>query len=68
MFVYKSWHVVPIGKELLGRIAKLEAKAGCPATVRNPNPSDIYQPRMEGQTRKAKGTTPGNMAAVPKSE
>lgn len=40
MFVYKSWHVAPIGKEVLGRIGKL-AKAAFPDTVKNPNPAAI---------------------------
>lgn len=41
MFVYKSWHVAPIGKEVLGRIGKLDAKAAFPDTVKNPNPAAI---------------------------
>ena len=38
MFVYKSWHVAPIGKEVLGRIDKLEANTGFPDPVENLNP------------------------------
>jgi hypothetical protein len=43
MFVYKSWHVAPIVKEVLERINKFDANPGYPDTVETLNPSAMLQ-------------------------